>query len=109
MRVRSVSAAVLTFLVAVTAAAQSADLFVTKTAPATASINTNITFTITFGNGGPDDAAAATFNDPLPADVTFVSYTQTTGPTFGCASPAATSTCTLNSTLNGITATPPLT
>src|SRR5438067_2638415 len=84
MRMRSVSTVVVTFLVAVTAAAQSADLFVTKTAPATASINTNITFTITFGNGGPDDAAAATFNDTLPGGATFVSYTQTSGPTFTC-------------------------
>lgn len=104
MRVRSVSTAVFTFLVAVTAAAQSADLFVTKTAPATASINTNITFTITFGNGGPDDAAAATFNDPLPADVTFVSYTQTTGPTFGCTTPTVGSTGTVNCSIATLTA-----
>jgi uncharacterized repeat protein (TIGR01451 family) len=104
MRVRSVCTAVLTFLVAVTAAAQSADLFVTKTAPATASINTNITFTITFGNGGPDDAAAATFNDTLPADVTFVSYTQTTGPTFGCTTPSVGSTGTVNCSIATLTA-----
>jgi large repetitive protein len=104
MRMRSVCTAVLTFLVAVTAAAQSADLFVTKTAPATASINTNITFTITLGNGGPDDAAAATFNDPLPADVTFVSYTQTTGPTFACTTPSAGSTGTVNCSIATLTA-----
>jgi uncharacterized repeat protein (TIGR01451 family) len=110
MRVRSVSAAVLTFLVAVTAAAQSADLFVTKTAPATASINTNIAFTITFGNGGPDDAAAATFNDTLPGGATFVSYTQTAGPTFTCGTlpnvgdPGGTVNCSIATLTAGIVA-----
>ena len=93
---RSVCAAIIGCLVAVSAAAQSADLFVTKTAPASASVGSNITFTVTMGNGGPDDAASANFDDPLPADVTFVSITQTTGPMFTCTDPGVGSTGTVN-------------
>src|SRR5437764_1660844 len=81
---RGVSFALAGLLVAATAAAQSADLFVTKTAPASASTGSNITFTINLGNGGPDDAASATFNDTLPSGATFVSYMQTSGPAFTC-------------------------
>jgi uncharacterized repeat protein (TIGR01451 family) len=84
---RAVCVAAFTFLVAVSAAAQSADLFVTKSAPGTASVGTNITFTVTVGNNGPDDAAFVNMTDTLPADATFVSETQTTGPTFICTTP----------------------
>jgi uncharacterized repeat protein (TIGR01451 family) len=87
--VRGVSAAVFVFLVAASAAAQSsADLFVTKSAPATATVGSNVTFSITVGNGGPDDAASATLDDTLPGGATYVSYTQLTGPTFTCTTPA---------------------
>jgi len=82
---RGVSFALAGLLVAATAAAQSADLFVTKTAPASASTGSNVTFTISLGNGGPDDAASATFNDTLPSGATFVSYMQTSGPAFTAA------------------------
>src|ERR1051326_6462045 len=74
---RAVCVAAFTFLVAVSAAAQSADLFVTKSAPGTASVGTNITFTVTVGNNGPDDAALVNMTDPLPPAPTFVSETQT--------------------------------
>lgn len=89
---RVVWAAAFTFLLAVSAAAQSADLFVTKTAPATATVGSNITFTVTVGNNGPDDAAFANLDDTLPAGVTFQSYNQTTGPTFNCTAPPVNST-----------------
>lgn len=74
-------------LLAVSATAQSADMFVTKTAPATAAVGTNVTYSITVGNGGPDDAAAAMFTDNLPGGGTFVSYQQNSGPMFDCSLP----------------------
>src|SRR5262249_34751295 len=84
---RGASVAFLSFLFAATAAAQSADLFVTKSAPASASVGSNVTFTISLGNGGPDDAASASFTDTLPGGATFVSLMQTSGPTFICSMP----------------------
>src|SRR6185369_6741093 len=92
---RGVCIALVTVLVAASAAAQSADLFVAKSAPTSAAINSNITFTVTAGNNGPDDAASVTLTDVLPADVTFVQITQTTGPTFTCATPAVGSSGTV--------------
>src|SRR5436190_2037664 len=104
---RGVGLSALAFLVAVSAAAQSADLFVTKTAPASASVGSNITFVVMIGNNGPDDAVSATLNDVLPANATFVSYTQRTGPTFTCNTPAVgssgTVTCSLALFANGAT------
>jgi large repetitive protein len=71
-------------------AALSSDMFVIKTAPATANVGTNVTFTVTLGNApGSDDAPAATFTDNLPADGTFVSIVQTSGPSFPpCSTPS---------------------
>ena len=76
----------------------SADLFVTKTGPDTAAAGSNVTYTVTLENLGPDDAESVTLNDPIPAGMTFVSATQLSGPAFSCATPAAgdpgTVTCT---------------
>jgi uncharacterized repeat protein (TIGR01451 family) len=69
----------------------SADLAVTKTAPATVNAGTDITYTITVSNDGPSDAASVTMTDTLPPATTFVSLTQTSGPTFACAA----TTCTI--------------
>jgi uncharacterized repeat protein (TIGR01451 family) len=52
-----------------------ADLFVTKDGPAEAMAGGEITYTITFGNLGPDDAAHVRLRDMLPADTTYVSDT----------------------------------
>src|SRR6266511_4588757 len=52
---------------------QTTDLGVTKSGPDTIAPGSNITYTITVVNNGPDDAADATLNDPLPTDTTFVS------------------------------------
>jgi uncharacterized repeat protein (TIGR01451 family) len=52
-----------------------ADLTISKSAPATAAPNTDITYTITITNTGPDAASSATLTDPLPAGLTFVSLT----------------------------------
>src|SRR5438128_1327750 len=47
--------------------AQSADLSVTKTAPATVTQGQNIAYTLTVSNAGPDAAANAALSDTLPA------------------------------------------
>src|SRR5690242_2150647 len=98
---RFVSAAVVLSFVAVSAAAQSSDMFVTKTAPASTTVGSNITFTVTAGNNGPDPAPNGRFSDALPADVTFVSINQTAGPAFTCTTPTVGQTgnvdCTVTS------------
>ena len=73
-----------------------ADLFVTKTAPATTTVGANITFTVTVGNNGPDVATSANVNDVLPSATTFVSINQTTGPTFTCSTPSVGSSGTVS-------------
>ncbi|MGO4410335.1 MULTISPECIES: DUF11 domain-containing protein [unclassified Brevundimonas] len=59
---------------ATTAAAQSADLSITKTdGQTTATAGTNVAYTITASNAGPDMAASAMVTDILPGWLTFVS------------------------------------
>ena len=53
----------------------SADLSVTKTAPATGTAGSNITYSITLNNTGPSDAASVSMTDTIPANTTFVSNT----------------------------------
>ncbi len=73
--------------VTVTAAAQTADLVVTKTASAnTVTVGNNVTFTIQVANNGPSASQNVRINDLLPAGLTFQSatpsvgtYNQTTG------------------------------
>lgn len=97
---RRVVVAVVVSLIALSAAAQSSDMFIFKTAPATATVGSNITFTVSVGNGGPDDAPFANFDDVLPSDVTFVSINQTAGPTFACTMPSVGSTGTVTCSIN---------
>ncbi len=66
----------------------SADVAVTKDGPATIVAGTNINYTITVRNDGPSNAASVSLSDSLPAQTTFVSFTQTTGPLFSCTTPA---------------------
>jgi uncharacterized repeat protein (TIGR01451 family) len=88
----------------------SADVYVTKTGPSAAPPNTDVTYTITVGNTGPDDAANVQLNDTLPNSVpagsplTFVAFNQISGPTFNCPSPGATITCTINPLPSGTVA-----
>jgi uncharacterized repeat protein (TIGR01451 family) len=70
-----------------------ADLGVTKSGPASATPDSDVTYTITFINSGPDPATDATLTDTLPGTMTFVSFTQNSGPAMSC-TPAATTTCT---------------
>ena len=78
----------------VTTIETSADLNVTKTAPAVADAGSNITFAVTVHNAGPSDASSVTLTDVIPAGTTFVSANQTSGPTFNC-SGGPTITCTI--------------
>jgi uncharacterized repeat protein (TIGR01451 family) len=64
-----------------------ADIGVTKLANADEVLaNTNVTYTITVFNGGPDAALNASLNDPLPGNLTFVSLSSPGG--WSCTTPA---------------------
>ncbi|HEV7764079.1 MAG TPA: DUF11 domain-containing protein [Thermoanaerobaculia bacterium] len=73
-----------------------ADLSVTKTGPATASTNTQLAYTITVTNAGPNAAVDVELNDVLPAGTTFVSLVAPGA--WSCTTPApnaaGTVTCT---------------
>jgi len=59
---------------------RSADLSLTKTVNnPSPTVNSNVTFTITVSNSGPDNATGVTVNDDLPAGLTFVSSTPSVG------------------------------
>lgn len=82
-----------------TTVATSADLGVTKTdSPDPVVAGTNLTYSIGLTNNGPSDAQTAQWSEPLPANTTFVSLAQNTGPSFSCTTPAVgaggTVTCT---------------
>jgi len=88
------------------AAPPSANLQLTKTGPGTASAGTDISYTITVKNLGPDSATAPTLTDAIPTNTTFVSLTASG---WSC-SGGATRTCTRNSDMaNGDTDTITLT
>jgi uncharacterized repeat protein (TIGR01451 family) len=86
----------------------SADLGVTKSAPATAVGGTNVTYVITVSSSGPSNASSATLTDTLPGGSTFVSLTQDTGPAASCSTPfvgtGGTVTCTFAPFNNGTSA-----
>jgi uncharacterized repeat protein (TIGR01451 family) len=57
-----------------------ADIALTKTASSgTVTVGSNLTFTITAHNAGPSNATGVLVTDPLPAGLTLVSATPTTG------------------------------
>jgi uncharacterized repeat protein (TIGR01451 family) len=67
------------------------DVSVTNSGPAYAPLGSNISYTITVNNAGPNWAAGVTATDALPANTTFVSAT----PSQGSCSGTATVTCSL--------------
>ncbi len=79
--------------------ASPADLVITKTGPADAGQDTDITYTVTVTNNGPADSLNVELTDPVPANTTFVSINQTSGPTFSCATPPVGGTGTITCTL----------
>ena len=76
------------------AAFLTADLSVTKTdSPDPVVAGTNLTWTITATNNGPDPAASAALSDTLPAGTTFVSLSSPGG--WSCTTPAVGATGTV--------------
>ena len=59
-----------------------ADLAIAKYGPSQNSADANINYRIELINHGPDDAQAVTLTDSVPANTTFVSGAQTSGPAF---------------------------
>ncbi|HEV3117775.1 MAG TPA: DUF11 domain-containing protein, partial [Gemmataceae bacterium] len=58
-----------------------ADMAIVKTGPATVTAGTNLTYTLSVTNNGPSDAQNVSITDVIPGNTTFVSETQTGGPT----------------------------
>ena len=70
----------------------SSDLSVVKTGPAGVVAGSNVSYTLTIANAGPDVAGSPSLTDTLPPGTSFVSITQTSGPAFICTT-GATVTC----------------
>ncbi|MEP7043596.1 MAG: hypothetical protein ABI843_11070 [Dokdonella sp.] len=69
----------------VTQPAQSADLSVVKTGPASAAPGTNLTYTLQVANSGPDTATNVVLNDPTPAGLVFVGNSGACATAYPCA------------------------
>ncbi len=83
-----------------TSVATQADLSLTKTATGgPVIVGNDITYTITVANAGPSDSQAVVMSDVVPANTTFVSDAQTSGPTFTLTSPAVGGTGTITGTI----------
>src|SRR5205807_1117573 len=67
-----------------------------KTGPASVTAGTDLTYTITLQNAGPSDAQNMLLTDSVPANTTFVSFTETSGATtYGIGTPAVGGTGTV--------------
>ena len=80
--------AVTTFTV-VDAANPKADLSVLTSALGGASSNSQVLFSVQVTNGGPSDAGSTELTNAVPANTTFVSFQQLSGPSFTCTTPNA--------------------
>ncbi len=84
----------------ITAVNARADLSVTKTdSPDPVNAGGNLTYTLTVSNFGPSDAQSVSLADAVPANTTFVSAMQTSGPAFTLTTPAVGGTGTFTATL----------
>lgn len=81
-----------------------ANLKVTKVGPAFAGANSAIAYTITVTNNGPSDALSASLIDNVPANTTFVSITQDSGPTAFSTTPVMGGTGTIIETMSSLPA-----
>ena len=79
-----------------TTVAVTSDIRVTKTGPPSVPLAGNITYNVSISNSGTSDAQTVTLTDVVPTGTTFVSETQTSGPAFGCTTPAAGGTGTIS-------------
>jgi len=75
-----------------TATIPQADLAVEKLGPPTARPGNKLIYSITATNNGPSDANSFSLQDPVPANTTFVSVKQLSGPVFSCLFNSFTST-----------------
>jgi len=81
----------------------SADVGVTKSGPDQTLADKDVTYTITVTNFGPNPATNVSMTDTLPDSVpsgnamSFVSFTQTSGPFWNCGSPSSTASCKIAS------------
>jgi uncharacterized repeat protein (TIGR01451 family) len=87
-----------------------ADISVVKTGPASAAANTEVSYSITVTNIGPNAADSVALTDLLPGTMTFVSLVQNSGPAFNCmplpsVGAGGTVTCTISTLSSGTTAT----
>lgn len=85
--------------------AEAADLRVTKTGPATVLAGSDVGYTVTVTNNGPSAARSVSLADPLPANATFVSATQNSGPPFGCTASGGAVSCATATLASGASAT----
>ena len=65
-----------------------ADIGVQKVGPDSAAPDTDVAYTITVNNSGPDAADSVSLTDTLPGTMTFVSIMQNSGPAFTCSGAA---------------------
>ena len=82
-----------------------ADIGVQKVGPDSAAPDTDVSYSITVNNSGPDAADSVSLTDTLPGTMTFVSIMQNSGPAFDCTGTAAPTTCSILSLAAGTTAT----
>ncbi len=68
---------------------------------------TTVAYTITVANAGPSDAQTVALSDLVPANTTFVSDTQTSGPAFTLTGPSAGGTGTISGTIATQASAPP--
>lgn len=71
-----------------------ADLSITKSGPAETSAGALVNYVVSAYNLGPDAAQNVRVTDATPANTTFVSATQNSGPAFTCATLNGVTTCT---------------
>ncbi|MEA2125503.1 MAG: hypothetical protein QOI80_2285, partial [Solirubrobacteraceae bacterium] len=90
-------------------AAAAADLAVTVDGPASATAGASVAYQVAVTNNGVDDATTVQLTDATPANTTFVSLVQDTGPAFMCTSPGlggtGDSTCAIATLVPGASAT----
>jgi uncharacterized repeat protein (TIGR01451 family) len=83
----------------------SAFLGITMTgAPSPVTAGTNLSYSITLTNNRPSDAQNVQLTDSIPANTTFVSESQTSGPTFTFSNPAVGGTGTISGTTSTLAA-----
>ena len=87
-----------------------ADIGIQKVGPSAAAPDTDVPYSISVQNSGPDPALSFSLTDTLPGTMTFVSIVQNSGSAFDCSShpsvgSGGTVTCTIASLAAGATAT----